>query len=102
LSTGELVSPGTPGVLHPFPTNQPLNRLGLARWLGDTNNPLTARVMVNRLWEQYFGRGIVETVEEFGKQGDSPSHPELFDWLACEFMFGVEPLNRTNVESLNG
>ena len=86
LSKGELVSPGTPAAFHPFPTNQPLNRLGLVRWLVDTNNPLTARVMINRFWEQYFGRGIVETVEEFGKQGEPPSHPALLDWLASEFM----------------
>jgi hypothetical protein len=81
-----VVAPGTPASLHPFLTNQPLNRLGFARWLVDTNNPLTARVMMNRFWEQYFGHGIVETVEEFGKQGESPSHPELLDWLATEFM----------------
>ncbi len=98
LSKAELVSPGTPAVLHPFPTNQPLNRLGLARWLVDTNNPLTARVIVNRFWEQYFGRGIVETVEEFGKQGEPPSHRDLLDWLACELMGPVETLNRSSFE----
>lgn len=86
LTKGEEVSPGTPEAFNPFPKNQPLNRLGFARWLVDTNNPLTARVMMNRFWEQYFGRGIVETVEEFGKQGELPSHPELLDWLATEFM----------------
>ncbi len=86
LTTAEVVTPGTPANMHPFPTNEPMNRLGLARWIVSTNNPLTARVMVNRVWEQIFGKGLVETVEEFGKQGEPPSHPELLDWLACEFM----------------
>jgi hypothetical protein len=86
LTKGELVAPGTPAVMHPFSPDQPTNRIGLAHWLVETNNPLTARVIANRFWEQFFGKGLVETVEEFGKQGEPPSHPELLDWLACEFM----------------
>jgi mono/diheme cytochrome c family protein len=99
LNTAEEVQPGTPACLHPFPAGQPTNRLGFARWVVSPENPLTARVIMNRIWEQYFGRGIVETVEEFGKQGEAPSHPELLDWLACEFMNPVESLNRSIVKS---
>ncbi|HEY0548560.1 MAG TPA: PSD1 and planctomycete cytochrome C domain-containing protein [Verrucomicrobiae bacterium] len=86
LSKGERVQPGVPAVMNALDTNQPLNRLAFARWLVDTNNPLTARVMVNRFWEQLFGIGLVETSEDFGTQGEAPSHPKLLDWLACEFM----------------
>ena len=83
---GELVTPGTPAKLHPFPASQPRNRLGLARWLVNPDNPLVGRVTMNRVWARYFGKGFVETSEDFGVQGDLPTHPELLDWLATEFV----------------
>ncbi|HEY5310892.1 MAG TPA: DUF1553 domain-containing protein, partial [Pirellulales bacterium] len=83
---GQRVEPGLPAALPAWPAGVPHNRLGLARWLVDPANPLTARVAVNRFWSQLFGRGLVETEEDFGSQGSPPTHPELLDWLATEFM----------------
>ena len=79
------VEPGVPAFMPPLPKTAP-NRLALARWLVDPSHPLTARVAVNRWWAAYFGIGIVETVEDFGLQGELPSHPELLDWLATELI----------------
>jgi hypothetical protein len=86
LSPGETVYAGTPAALNPWPEGLTRDRLGLAKWLVAKDNPLTARVAVNRIWEQYLGHGIVETSEDFGAQGERPSHPKLLDWLAVEFM----------------
>lgn len=83
---GELVQRATPARFPPMPEKAPRNRLGLAQWLVDNTHPLTARVAVNRLWEPFFGRGLVHTAEDFGVQGSPPSHPHLLDWLAVTFM----------------
>jgi hypothetical protein len=82
---GDEVRPGTPARLHPLPAG-PLNRLTLAKWLVDPSNPLTGRVTMNRLWGRVFGRGLVETGEELGTQGELPTHPELLDFLATELI----------------
>jgi hypothetical protein len=99
---GEKVSPGVPASLPPLPAGAPANRLGLARWLVDPANPLTARVAVNRYWQLHFGTGLVRTAVDFGIQGEWPSHPELLDWLADEFVrsgWDVKAMQRLLVTS---
>jgi hypothetical protein len=83
---GERVDPAVPASLHPLPSAAARDRLSLARWLVDPANPLVARVTVNRFWQMYFGAGLVKTVDDFGAQGDPPSHPQLLNWLADEFV----------------
>jgi hypothetical protein len=86
LNPGAKVEPGVPAAFHPLPKSAPVNRHAVAQWLIDPNNPLTARVAVNRYWAALFGAGLVETEEDFGTQGEMPSHPELLDWLATEYV----------------
>ncbi len=98
----EPVTPRTPDVFGPMPENLPKNRLGLAKWLVSDKNPMAARVHVNRVWEQYFGRGLVETLDDFGVRSAAPSHPELLEWLASEFVksgWDQKWLHRTIVTS---
>lgn len=99
---GEIVTPGVPGILPPLPAGAPANRLTLARWLVSPENPLTARVVVNRFWANYFGLGIVKTPQDFGSQGDPPVNQELLDWLATEFIrsgWDVRAMQRLMVTS---
>ncbi|MFK7776681.1 MAG: DUF1553 domain-containing protein, partial [Gimesia sp.] len=103
LSPGARVSPGIPEVLPPMPPSVKFpTRLDFANWLTSKEQPLTARVTVNRYWQRFFGKGIVETENDFGTQGTAPSHPELLDWLAAEFMnhnWDVKKLHRLIVTS---
>jgi hypothetical protein len=99
---GEIVESGVPAILPPLPEGAPNNRLGFARWLTDSSNPLLARVTVNRFWQALFGVGIVKTTEDFGSQGEWPSHPELLDWLATEFIrsgWDVKAMHKSIVTS---
>ena len=86
LKPAEKVGPGVPRVLHQLPADAPRDRLAFARWLADRRSPTTARAFVNRVWQAYFGTGLVSSSEDFGTQSETPSHPELLDWLAVEFM----------------
>ena len=86
LAKGDTVQPGTPKILNDYNEEWPANRLGLSKWLVSKENPLTARTLVNRVWHQIFGRGIVSSLEDMGTQSDPPSHPRLLDWLSLRFM----------------
>jgi hypothetical protein len=101
-SPGKQVDPGLPAFLSAIPEGEAVNRLSFARWLVDGRNPLTARVMVNRIWTHYFGQGLVTTEDDFGSQGEPPSHPDLLDWLAVEFVesgWDMKALHRLIVTS---
>jgi mono/diheme cytochrome c family protein len=102
LKPGDPVAPGVPNFLHPFPKGAPANRVGFAEWLVDPNSPTTARALVNRVWQAYFGAGIVSSSEDLGTQCEPPTHPELLDWLAVEFMesgWAMKHLHRLIVTS---
>jgi hypothetical protein len=99
---GDEVGAGTPKILQPFPEDAPRNRLGFAKWIVDRRAPTTARVIVNRVWQTYFGQGLFTTPEDIGTRCETPSHPELLDWLAVEFMeqgWSMKKLHRLIVNS---
>ena len=98
LQPKEAVTPGVPAILPEFPANAPANRLTFANWIASPKNPLTARVVVNRQWAALFGRGLVKSVDDFGYQGDPPTHPELLDWLASNFVAEEEKEKRRKGE----
>jgi hypothetical protein len=102
LKPAERVGPGVPSFLNPLPEGDPANRLAFAKWMVDRRAPTTARAIVNRVWQGYFGTGIVATAEDLGSQAEVPSHPELLDWLAVELMesgWGLKHLHRLIVSS---
>jgi hypothetical protein len=102
LKPNKAVTPGVPAFLNPLPKDAPANRLTFAKWMVDPKAPTTARAYVNRMWQHYFGIGIVSTSEDFGVQGDAPSHRQLLDWLACEFMekgWSIKHMHRLIVTS---
>jgi hypothetical protein len=99
---GEKVTAGVPSILPPLPEGEAADRMALAKWFTDPAHPLTARIAVNRFWQMYFGTGLVKTAEDFGSQGEPPSHPELLDWLATEFQsngWDVKAIQRLIVTS---
>jgi hypothetical protein len=99
---GDPAPAATPSFLPQMPATYPRNRLGLARWIVSADNPLTARVAVNRMWQEFFGIGLVRTSEDFGKQGEAPTHPELLDWMATQFRdngWSVKSMHRMIVMS---
>jgi cytochrome c553/mono/diheme cytochrome c family protein len=102
LKPSKPVNAGVPSFLHPLPATADDSRLTFAKWITDRNSPTTARVFVNRIWQAYFGEGIVNTPEDFGIQAEKPTHPELLDWLACEFMdagWSIKHMHRLIVNS---
>lgn len=102
LKPSKPVDAGAPAFLHPLPANADESRLTFAKWVTDRKSPTTARVFVNRIWQAYFGTGLVGTPEDFGVQAEAPSHPELLDWLACEFMdagWSIKHIHRLIVNS---
>jgi hypothetical protein len=100
LNKGEAVTPDVPHSLNSFPKDAPHNRLGLAQWLTDKKNPLTARTYVNRIWEQLFGQGLAETLEDLGTQGIAPTHRELLDYLAYNFINSMDWRSKTLIKTI--